>query len=171
MPTSLTAWLGVLGLALAILALVLQYLQYRWSKRSFREQREGKVKARVIYNPALGPSRPHWVLQVYVVNVGMVPVDIKSVALGYATEGLGQAVMVPQEDQEESPIPPGDERYYRLQADRYDGFADIAELPRESVWLSVCTPEKEILKLTGKDMAFVGVATNRASSVEAKAES
>jgi len=158
MPSSLPERLGIFGFALALLALVLQYLQYRWSKRSFREQREEKVKARVVYNPAFGPRQPHWILQVYVVNVGMVPVYIKCVGLGYSTAHRAQEVMVPQEDGKEGPVAPGDERYYRLQADEYEDLEDIAQLPRESVQLTVRTPEKEILRVTGKDMFFIGVA-------------
>ena len=158
MPGSLSEWLGVYGFLFAVLALVLQYRQYRWSKRSFREQREERVRARAIYNPAMSPERTHWILQVYVVNVGMVPVYIKSVAIGYALKGCTFEVRVPQEDGKENPVAPGDERYYRLKADRYESMKDIAKLPRESVWLSVNTPDREIRRLTGNEMSFIGVA-------------
>ena len=137
MPSGWASWLGVFGFGIAILAVFLQWLQYRWSRRSFREQREERVSVRAVYNPALGDTRPTWVLQVHVVNTGMVPVYVKSVGLSY----FGRAVLVPQRGPGENPIASGDERYHALSGDAYDSLEDIATLPRSSVSLDDKGPE------------------------------
>ena len=153
MPSDLSGWLGVAGFFLAIACLAIQYLQYRWSKRSFDEQRQEKVSARAVYNPALPSSRPAWVLQVYVVNTGRIPMFIKSVALCYST---GRRVMIMPRDRKGNPVIPGDERYHSIAGDEYDDLPDIARLARRAVWISVSTPEKEILRLGGSQITFIG---------------
>ena len=155
MPNGWIEWAGVLGLIVACVLAVLQWAQFRWTKRSFREQREEGLKVRATYNPPLREIRPTWILQVWVVNASSVPVFIKSVGLMYVARETAGAYIIRQRSEGDNLLAAGDERYYALFGNDYDDLPDLATLPRDSVFIDVATPEKTILRVPGDDIMFI----------------
>jgi hypothetical protein len=167
----IAAWVGVAGFGLALVSLI-------WQVISFRAERREKVSAELSCVISAGCPSPVMLLKVW--NSGRTPVYIEQVELcvghrtrkvgaGYLSvafepyqEGIlaGWRVVRPLHEtaREESrglrPLLVGEPMLFRLPKNTIETsmLQKVCEAPRKQVWISISSPEGEILWLKGKQV-------------------
>jgi len=142
MPETWSEWVGICGFIVAAISL-------GWQVWKYRNEHTEKVSGMISFT-SYGKG-PRVVLKL--VNCGRVPVYLDEVNLCCGDSGFkdgSKRICVPfaREGPKQTPLATGSGVLYELDA-RHPVLSQALTLPENKIWIAVCTPLREILRLEG----------------------